>query len=251
MNVTGAFDIDPSACTRVGEMIDTVRTLELAPEGPLAAILPAGVLLTSLLLLGVGARLVRVAAALSGGIASFCLVYAAPFTLSWECSTRLLVSAGVAFLAAVICTLLVKVALFLLGAATVAGLVHVTYLVFPELHELGQQPRYAQLSLSYWICMVAAVVTGGLVVRFHSHSVLEILTSAIGGIGLSYALYSFSLLAGLRLSLWVVAAAGLLGFAVGVYVQRRYRLRGELCCTRPTARTMASRESSVREASAR
>jgi hypothetical protein len=237
---SGLFDalrLNESLCLSIDAHLDSL--VDLRNDGwdslrasadaadAFAYALPTGLLGASIVCLLYGGQLLKPTAATAAAVFVFYVVYMFQRStgVGIGCETVLGVAGALALLAALATSCVLKLALFLTGAAATAAVVHLTYSMFPSLHAVGAQPTIAERSISYWGLMVLASVGGGLVVRWHSTPVLEALTACAGGAGLAYALHAFSaLLNGAPVvDRRVFFGAGVGAAGVGLVFQRRRR----------------------------
>ena len=226
------FEMNTTVCEQLDEVVRVVFMLHEVARIPRdvdniepVIFVPVGILLLSLIFLFFGRLFVRLTAGVAAMCAAFFLLYTSPALQEWPCATRTLVSAAAGFLSGILTAFLIKLGIFVIGAAAIAAIVHVMFATFPELHELGNQPKFWELSVGYWICMAIAIVCGGVAVRWHTKAILEVLTAGIGGLGVTYSLYSMNIIANLQMTRWVFVGTGVVGVCLGVFVQRRNRLK--------------------------
>ncbi len=234
--------LNRSACVvldeTLAEMIDMRHDASAELLSPTGITVPSVTLFASIVLLAAGARVFRVAAAVSAAAFGFCVVYTF-VRLSGQdvsCEASIVGSAIVAMLAGLAAGCILKAGLFFVGAAATMGMVHMTFAAFPTLHAVGNQPTIAEKSFSYWILLLSSGVAGGLAVRYNDRAVLEILTSCIGGAGTGYALRSINEMLGGDAPRWVFVIVAFVSATVGIVVQRRFR------ADRPTERRRRRRE---------
>ena len=228
------FTMNKTVCEHLDEAVEVVLMLHdvaMLPRQvddvmPLIFV-PIGLLILSIVFLFFGRRFVR----LTAGFAALCVVFFFLYTShtlqDWECATRTLVSIAAGFICGVLAAFLIKVGLFVIGSAAIGAIVHVTFASFPELHALGDQPQFWNMSVGYWICMAIAIVCGGVIVRWHTKIIMEVLTATIGGLGVTYSLYSISIITNLQITRWVFVGVGGVGICLGICVQRMNRLKKE------------------------
>ena len=224
--------VNESVCLRVDDaFVDIIEMREKAHDeliDPSSVIVPAILLLLSIAVLLFGARLLRFAAAFAAGGFAFYVSY----TLIRQsgqnvtCEVLLIASTFVAIVAALASSCIYKAGLFFVGAAAMAGVVHLVFASFPNLNDIGNQPTIAEKSFAYWGLLILAAVAGGLVLRWHSRPILEVITSCVGGAGLAYSLHSINSVANASVDNWVFMLSGLVACIVGMLVQRHLRLRG-------------------------
>lgn len=232
-----AMGVNESLCLQLDDRINVVldmrdtawENMRTQGRDASAFVIPIILLSGSLIVVMFGARIFRQAAAFGAAIFSFYAVYGFGRATGDKisCETLLGVASAVALVAALSAVCLIKMALFLIGAAATAAVVHLTFSMFPELHDIGDQPTVAERSLAYWALMLLAGVGGGMVVRWHTTQVLEVLTACAGGAGVSYALHAMSIAIneGHTVDRRIFFACGAVIAFIGILVQRRRRLR--------------------------
>lgn len=227
------FDGDIGAlCERVDAQVSSLlefhqKTLRHVEE-PSSVALPAGILCVSLLVLFAGARLFRVAAAFSAACFAFYVVYAFGRQNGDRitCEALLILSSVAALVAALAAGCIFKTGLFFAGATAMVFLIHLLFSAFPDLHTMHDQPLLAGKSLAYWGLILVAGVAGGLVLRWHSKPVLEVITSCVGGAGVGFSLRMVFEIYEAVVPNWVFLVCGVGATGVGIVAQRHARLRG-------------------------
>lgn len=131
-----------------------------------------------------------------------------------------------------------NLALFVVGGFWFASLTHLTFSVFPELHELPSQvPQIMEKSVIYWGLLLCACIVGIIYmlvtkrtrpvqVRTPRPFLLEVGTSIIGGVGVAFCLNAFFAInvSIERTHKIVFGSLGLVSSVAGVFLQRRLRL---------------------------
>lgn len=218
-----------TTCDIIDEYVTTVRESvhdNVRESGVLVAL---AILALSFIFLLFGARLFRWTAAITAGFSSAYAVYLVGRSSHIDAPCDILVgtslSIGVVFVFLTAC--LVKLAVFFLGAAAIGFVVHSVFEQFPDLHDVGDQPKLGSLSLSYWILMSSSVLVGGITSRCYTTSVLEVLTASLGAIGMAFSMSVLSTAVSIEINRGVYVATAILTAAVGVFLQRRWRFRRE------------------------
>jgi hypothetical protein len=221
---TSACDALDASIEELSDMRDVGSSELFNPTG---VTLPSVTLLVSLVLLAAGGRIFRLAAAFSAGVLGFGFFYyfVRSSNLGISCTTSIVGSGVISILLSFAAGCIVKAGLFFVGAAAMAGFVHMTYTAFPMMHTIGNQPAFVDKSIAYWILLVLSALVGGLTVRYNDKPILEILTSCLGGAGMGYALRSFNDTLGENVPRWVFVIIGFLCTILGIIVQRRSRIR--------------------------
>ena len=214
--------------TRVEQLVEMRNHASEQLNDPTGIIVPAIVMLGSGACLFLGARLFRFAASFAAAGFGFYVVYTFGRDVGERisCEALIIISSIIAAFGALMAGCVLKVGLFFVGAAAMAFAVHLTFSVFPALHDVGGQPTFAQKSLTYWGMMLLAGIAGGLVLRWHSMPILEAITACVGGAGLAYALSAISKAADANVDEWVFLVSGLCAALIGTLAQRRLRFRG-------------------------
>jgi hypothetical protein len=195
---------------------------------PTGVIVPIFVILGSGVCLFLGARLFRFTAAFAAAGFSFYVVYKFGRDVGERISCEALIIMASIFAAfgALMAGCIYKAGLFFVGATAMAFMVHLVFSTFPELHKMGDHPTLAQKSIVYWAMMLLAGIAGGLILRWHSIPILEIITACVGGAGVAYGLSAIATVAEANVDDWVFMVSGLCAALVGTIVQRQVRLRG-------------------------
>lgn len=221
--LNGTCEIVDYGLSRLLEMRGELREQVVRPE-PIN-IVPASVLVVvAFVVLGAGARLVRVAASVAAFMLAFYVTYSfvRDSSESIRCDARLVAASVSGLGAALVAGCVVRIGLFLIGAAAFAGLMHLTFAAFPSLDD--GEGRVAGRSYVYWILLVAAGVAGGLLVRWHDKPLLEIVTACVGGAALAYGVRAIFAHVDVEVERWsYLVIAGVASLA-GALVQRRVRL---------------------------
>lgn len=230
------------------ELVDRRKFARNELLNPTGITMPSIILLASLVLLTIGARIFRVTAALCSAAVTFCVVYYFVRTSGRDisCDATIAGAGCVALLVGLAAGCILKAGLFFVGAAALVGAVHMAFSAFPTLHTIGSQPTLADKSVSYWILMLLSAVAGGLAVRYNDKAVLEVLSSCVGGAGIAYGLRSLNDVLDGAAPRWVFVLAGLVAAATGIVAQRRCRLRREVGGGRPRDRNREPRPVLVR-----
>lgn len=195
---------------------------------PTGVIVPIFVILGSCICLFFGARIFRFAAAFAAAGFSFYVVYKFGRDVGDRitCEALIIIASIFAAFGALLAGCIYKAGLFFVGAAAMAFIVHLIFSTFPELHEIGNQPTLASKSIVYWAMLLLAGIAGGVILRWHSKPVLEVITACVGGAGVAYALSAIATVAEARVDEWVFMVSGLCAALIGTIVQRQLRLRG-------------------------
>lgn len=194
-------------------------------------IFPSIVVVCSVCFLCVGARILRPTVVVSAAVGVFFAAYAIFMQLTMvSCAVSLGSSAVLSLYTAIISSCVLKVGLFLLGSAAVAGSLHLTFVAIPVLDTLT--PSLGPRSIAYYAVLVIGGLAGGVLIRFPTAATLEVVTSVIGGVGIGYAAHSVVTLSwGNNIPHLIYLAVAVLFTAAGIFHQRRRRRR---VLTQPT-----------------
>lgn len=218
------------AVDAVLEVMSDVRTA-IEEEGASQAsgiLFAAATMALSAVLVFFGGVLFRFAAAAAAAAVSFYFAYgfARSERAGVSCEVGLIGAAVAALMAGGVAACLWKVGLFFAGAAAFAGGVHLIFLAHPGLHTALKAPLVLDKSVVYWGLLLAAIIAGGLLVRWHRKVVLEVVTSLIGGVGVAYSLSLLGRRADVHFPGWALILAASASLVAGVLAQRRIRRRG-------------------------
>lgn len=218
--MSSSLRVESHVCEKFNHGIEALLMRgEVTEHGTLAYVYPSAIFVVSCVVLLAGERLIRVTVGLASAAAVCVLIFYATNEQDWPCETQLIVSAVGGLVAGALASFLVKAGIFLFGAASFAAIVHLLYTVWPQLH--ASQPTFLSRSVSYWACMAVAVVLGGVLVRYHSKPLLQLLTAGAGGMGAAYAVHSMCSLANVHMSIWPFVAGGAVAALGGAWVQRK------------------------------
>lgn len=205
--------------TAYGWSVDATEEVGAAEQTLLLVLL----VVASACFLFAGGRIVRPAAVATAATFGLWLgVVAVGGELDAPCTTRL-VSGLIAALALGFCALcMIKVALFVLGAAAFGAVAHFVFVAFPPLETLVSSPVIEGRALVYWGALVVAGACGGFLARRKSKTSLQAITSLIGAAGIGVATHRTLALSGTSEEEWPGIAASCLAWAVGMCVQRHF-----------------------------
>ena len=183
-----------------------------------------------------GARIVRptVVLAVSGGVlfGSYAIFMQ---VASIQCMTRLVASILLCIGSAVLSSCILKIGLFFLGFACIAGSLHLVFIGLPILDTLT--PNVGPRSVAYYSVVCVGGLSGGIFLRVHNTTTMEVVTSMIGGVGMAYAVHSFVTLSyGNNVPHPIYLCIGVFGAIIGIVFQRRQRLQRQTRtqpCIRP------------------
>ena len=231
------FNNETDVCPIADELIDLIWDMKNATTGtsmsPLARVgVPSGIFIASLVALFAGRVVVRPLSAMAAFFVTAGFAYRTVRARDDvdTCAPGLLFSLGAGFVSALFSLWVLNWAMFAIGAAVGGGLVHTVFMALPQLHA-GQAVLFAGKSTAYWGSLACAGAAGGVVVRYYSSLVLEVVSSALGAVGI--ALSSFALGTSFDPSLprAPFAVLGIFAFGVGVWAQRRRRLQPTVAAT--------------------
>lgn len=141
------------------------------------------------------------------------------------CELEFLVAALAAILTAIAVGFLIKFALFAVGAFFFGGAAHFLFQALPALETTGGTPQILGRSLVYYGGVGVSGLIGGIAIRCREKEALEACTSILGGILLSLALLAFVHMSNAQLDGFVYIILSLVATGVGIWFQRRQRLR--------------------------
>lgn len=231
-NITGQLDTlhNNTACVYVDHSIEAILNMKNTTYDYVhdanELYIPIGIIFASLIGLFFGARLFRPVAAISAFVLSFYGIYhLSESSENLGCSARIGLSAIVALIAALATGCLIKLSLFIIGAASFGGLIHFIFTAFPELHDIGDMPIILHNSLLYYIVIILGGIFGGFLLRWNEKISLEIMTSLISGAGFTFGLHGVLKIAEVDISNAIFVGIAITSSSIGVLVQRKLRHR--------------------------
>lgn len=182
------------------------------------------VIVISFVVLVCGSRIVRPVAFLVSVTTSFYIVfYITSNSSGLSCESRILSALVVSTIVACLISCIIRCTLFVVGVASFAFFVHFTFATNAELEGLVDAPVVLGRSVVYWICIVLFGWVGGLVFKWRQTEALEVTTSMLGGIGISYGLRSIFKVYSVNVDRPVLYAIGMASTLSGVLIQRKLR----------------------------
>ncbi len=191
-------------------------------------ILPSIVILISVPIALFGARIINFVAIVSAMGSAFLIGFS--FVKSSEnisCDARLLISSGLAILAAFATMCMCKLSIFIIGAAAFGSVGHLVFVSLPPDTFGTNMPIILENPLPYWIVILVAGVSGGLLVRYKRKIFLEACTAFIGACGVAYGIHGISISTGINTPRWAIAVIGGVFSIVGFLFQ--YKMRTKKC----------------------
>lgn len=170
-------------CTELDVALEDAHALVLESDGGFF-VATGALLVTSLLLLAMGERLVRPLGAVLAGAAA--AVAGFVFTRSLDaCPARLAIAGTASVLAAVVALCLFKTGLFVLGAAGFGAVGHFVYEALPL---ENVKPPFVLLGRSgyYYLAVGATALVGAIASQFQRTHFVRIASSLVGGGGLAF-----------------------------------------------------------------
>ena len=162
-----------SACEYIDDTISTLYDMKNSShvilQNTSSISFSFAIIAASIITILFGARLFRVVAAFVFALLSFFVVY--EITNSNEgitCTSRIGIASVMALICAFITGCLIKFALFVIGAVTGAGIVHISFVSFPIITEKLNEydiPEIMDKSVIYWALLLAAGLITGLWMR--------------------------------------------------------------------------------------
>ena len=143
----------------------------------------------SLLMLVVGAKILRPAAAIVAGCAGIVLGYTVTSEMGEvKCEIKLITSAVFGFVLGLIASCLLRAGLFILGGAAFGAVAHYMFEVIPE-DILPELFAFQNRNGLYWIVVGCAALTGSILALVLKKQFLRVATSMIGGSGMALSTY--------------------------------------------------------------
>jgi len=219
-----------SVCYYVNVSFNTI--LEMRDVGleyhdnPTSITLSAFVIMFSIFTLVFGGRLFRPVSAICVGLFGFYAIYQLSEDSSrLSCDVRILISSVIGFVLGMLTGCFIKIALFFIGAFSSAGLVHLIFTVFPELHVRDDVPQILDKSLIYWGVILLSGICGGYILKWKQEISLEVMTALIGGASLAYGLHGLMATLGASVNINIFFVIGISSSILSCIVQRKLRLR--------------------------
>jgi hypothetical protein len=178
------------------------------------------VLICSLVVLGVGHKIMRPVSAVTAFIGGFAVVYI--YADSVECMWRTIIAAvvGVCGLAAMLC--LLKTGMFVVGAAAFGTSAHFVYDAIQP-RWLESMPVWRGRSAVYWASVVVSTVLGAVIVHKSRKHVMMVVSSLLGGVAFAAGMQGLIDVNDIPAYVWVIigATATIAGVGVQVTLDRR------------------------------
>jgi len=238
-NETACFYVDEA----IQSMFDMKNVTLHAVNNSTGFIFSSIVLVFGLFASFFGGRFFKPLASITAAIFGFCFVYElSEYSSGLSCDFRILISSisGLILLFATSC--LIKLALFMIGAAAFGGFIHFVFAAFPELNTAYDVPIIQKKSLLYWGSLLLAGVLGGFMFKWKEKLSLDIMTSIIGGAAFSYGLHGLTENAGTTIDHWVFFGIAVGCSSLGFVIQRKLRRNKK----KKQERRKESKESNVR-----
>ena len=219
-----------TACIYIDEAIQSMLdmknvTLEYA-NNPTGFAFSSSVLVFGIFSLFFGGKFFKPLASITACGIGFCVVYdLSEYSSRLSCDARIIMSSVFALILLFATSCLIKLALFMIGAAAFGGFIHFVFAAFPELHTAYDVPIVQEKSLLYWGSLIVAGILGGFMFKWNEKLSLEIMTSIIGGAAFSYGLHGLTENGGVIIDHWIFFGLALGSSVLGYFVQRRMRLK--------------------------
>ncbi len=218
-----------STCDYVNQTFHALldmRDIANENENLAGIIVSAFVILLSLVSLIYGARLFRPVSAITASLFTFYGIYTiTENNTGITCDARIIISSCISLISALMIGCFIKLALFIIGAFSFGMFVHLIFSSFPELHTIGDVPIILEKSILYWSSLLLAGIIGGLLLRWNEKPSLEIMTSIIGGAGLSYGLHGLTESSGVNINHIVFFISTIVFSIIGTIIQRKLRFK--------------------------
>ena len=186
-----------------------------------AYLVPVSFLLVSLAFTLLGNVIFRPTIATLTSAASFVIVYR--LMSAAECGTRLVIGGSVALCALVVSLCILQAGLFLVGVFAFGACAH-AFLDAVAVDYPGDFPILGSYNLLHWASVLVASTVGGLIVHFGKTYIFIVVTSILGGVGVSV---SLSMIVRRAVNVWVWFVVSATSSLVGAIVQ--YRWTARLC----------------------
>ena len=207
------------------EMKNVSMTHLVEPNIAISSLLMAAALIS----LTIGSKIFKVVAALVSGLSTFYCVYKiSDNSEGISCDARIFISLFLAFIIALITGCLINLALFIIGASSLIVLVHMTFSAFPSLHTIYDTAQILNKSLIDWGSVLIAGILGGFLFRWNKTLALEITTSIIGSISLTYGIFGIIRVTNAEIHNAVYFGIAVVSTGLGIFTQRKLRKR-KLC----------------------
>lgn len=193
-----------------------------------STVVPVLLLIASIGIAAVGARVVRPTALLTAAVGVFYACYTLLGSAqNLSCQARIVVSSVFGLVGGLAAATLIKVGFFFLGAVAVGSGVHMLFLAVPSPHTVGGTANMGGKSLLYWGGLVLGGVAGGIAVRYNTRPILEAFTAGIGGAGATFS--SYAIYTDAEVPRWAFVVVGCGVAAGGLVFQRRTRKCNGTC----------------------
>lgn len=217
-------------CTHIDHVIygvaDAYYDIHESDMPPFTAYLvPVSLLLLSLSFSLLGNVIFRPAIATLTCVAAFVIVYRLMSTA--ECSTRLVIGGSVSLCALVISLCVLQAGLFLVGVVAFGACSH-AFLDAVHIDYPGGFPVMGSHNLLHWAIVVVASTVGGLTVHFGKKYIFIVVTSILGGVGVSL---SISMIVRTSVNVWIWFIVSATCSLVGAIVQ--YKWTAHICDAKP------------------
>ena len=180
-------------CVVVNDILEYVQdeSMLIYDQGSDNVVVVVVIFIASCCMLLVGGRIAKPLVVTGAIIASFYALYILSDTSATSCDFRIIMATCISLVVGVIIACMFRVTLFIIGGTCVALTVHIAFIVFPELNTLETSIAVVEdKSIIYWGAMGTGILLGGALFLWRHHVVLQIFTSAVGGLGIAYGIHS-------------------------------------------------------------
>ena len=221
-----------TACIYIDEAIQSMLDMKNVTmhhvNNPTGFVFSSIVLVIGLFSLFGGGKFFRPLAAITAAGMGFCVVYDfSEYSSGLSCDARIVTSSVFALILLFATSCLIKLSLFVIGAAAFGGFIHFIFAAFPELHTAYDVPIVQEKSVLYWGSLLLMGILGGFVFKWNERLSLEIMTSIIGGAAFSYGLHGLTENAGMTIDHWIFFGLAISSSMIGFLVQRKMRKAGK------------------------
>ena len=180
--------------------------------------IPCVLAIISVGMLVYGSRILRITIITAAGATAFVVA----FVLFDRCScyVRLGLSGGSLLIAGFVASCAIKIGLFITAFSLVSGGLHLGAMALPL-------PGSIYTDQLYYLGIACAGLAGAVLSRWKQRLSFVFISSALGGIGISYSLHSLMLLRDISIPHYIFIAIGAIASSGGVCIQRKMCLCSE------------------------
>lgn len=218
-----------SACDELTAFLSSVESgTRDGSANALTIGVPSTLLVASLLFSLAGSRMYKiVVVAASLSVSGWAGYVATEGAESLSCAARLSIGGGSSLAGGLLSLLLLRWSLFLLGSISFGLTVHLLFVSVPALNSVGNMPSLFGYSLLYWVCLVVAIIGGGVFVHFRKREAIVVCTSMIGGAGVGFSSALLATASSASIPAWAFFLLGSIVFLGGCLFQVWWKTRRE------------------------